>query len=161
MSDNWLESMDIGEILGLISFNIRKVLYSIDHEILLKKMQEQFGVRDLELKWFQSYLTNQTQVCAVDGHTSSAMEIICGARQGSILRPLVFLLCINDLQECLLNTTSGMYADDTQIYASSASFSELVLKLGHDLGGVVKWLSQNKLQLHSEKTKNNVDWIIL
>ena len=36
----------------------------------------------------------------------------------------MFLLYINDLPECLLNTTSGMYADDTQIYASSASFSE-------------------------------------
>ncbi len=34
----------------------------------------------------------------------------------------MFLLYINDLQECLKNTTPGMYADDTQIYASSASF---------------------------------------
>ena len=60
---------------------------------------------------------------------------------------------INDLPECLKNTTPGMYEDDTQIYASSASFSELVTKLNQDLENVVKWLSQNKLQLHSEKTK--------
>ena len=46
-----------------------------------------------------------------------------------------------------------MYADDTQIYVSSAGFSELVLKLNHDLENIVKWLSQNKLQFHSEKTK--------
>ena len=78
MSDNWLESMDIEEITGLISVDIKKAFDSIDHKILLKKMQEQFGVRDLELRWFQSYLTNQTQVCVVDGHTSSAMEIIVG-----------------------------------------------------------------------------------
>ena len=51
------------------------------------------------------------------------------------------------------DTTSGMYADDTQIYASSASFAELVLKLNQDLENIVKWLSQNKIQLHSEKTK--------
>ena len=116
-------------------------------------MQEQFGVRDLELIWFQSYLTNRTQVCVVDGHTSSAMDIIRGVPQGSILGPLMFLLYINDLRECLLNTTSGMYADDTQIYASSASFSELVLNFNHDLENIVKWLPQIKLQLHSEKTK--------
>ena len=90
---------------------------------------------------------------SLTGHTSSAMEIICGVPQGSILGPLMFLLYINDLPECLLNTTSGMYADDTQIYASSASFSELVLKLNHDLENTVNWLSQNELQLHSEKTK--------
>ena len=51
------------------------------------------------------------------------------------------------------NTTSGRYADDTQVYASTASFSELVLKLNPDLENIVKWLSQNRLQLHSEKTK--------
>ena len=121
MSDNWLESMDIGEITDLISVDIRKAFDSIDHEILLKKMQEQFGVRNLELKLFQSYLTNRTQVCVVDGHTS-AMGIVCGVPQGSIFGPLIFLLYINDLPECLKNTTSGMYADDTQIYASSVFF---------------------------------------
>ena len=66
MSDNWLESMDIGEIIGLISVDIREAFDSIDHKILLKNMQEQFGVRDLELKWFQSYLTSRIQVYVVD-----------------------------------------------------------------------------------------------
>ena len=65
----------------------------------------------------------------------------------------MFLLYINDLPECLKNTTPGMYADDTQIYASSASFSELVTKLNQDLENIVKWLSQNKSQLHTKKTK--------
>jgi hypothetical protein len=39
---------------------------SIDHKILLRKMQDQFGVQDFELKWFQSYLTKRSQVCVVD-----------------------------------------------------------------------------------------------
>ncbi len=109
--------------LLLISVDIRKAFDSIDHKILLRKMQDQFGVQDFELKWFQSYLTKRSQVCVVDGHTSLAKEIVCGVPQGSNLGPLMFLLYINDLPECLKNTTPGMYADDTQIYASSASFS--------------------------------------
>ena len=44
-------------------------------------------------------------------------------------------------------------SNDTQIYASSASFSELILKLNQDLENIVKWLSHNKLQLHTKKTK--------
>ncbi|CAB3993174.1 Hypothetical predicted protein [Paramuricea clavata] len=67
MSDNWFENMDNGEITGLISVDIRKAFDSIDHKILLRKMQDQFCVQDFELKWFQSYLTN--------GHTSLAKEI--------------------------------------------------------------------------------------
>ncbi|CAB4024748.1 Hypothetical predicted protein [Paramuricea clavata] len=117
-------------------------------------MHDQFGVQEFELKWFQSYLTKQSQVCVVDGHTSLAKEIVCGVPQGSILGPLMFFLYIYDLhEECLKNTTPGMYADDTQIHASSASFSELVTKLNQDLENIVKWLSRNKLQLHTKKTK--------
>lgn len=153
MNDKWLENMDNGELTGLISVDIRKAFDSIDHKILLRKMQEQFGIQGLELNWFQSYLTKRSQVCVVNGHTSSAKEIICGVPQGSILGPLLFLLYINDLPECLLNTTPGMYADDTQIYASSANFTDLVAKLNKDLENIVKWLSQNKLQLHTDKTK--------
>ncbi|CAB4025021.1 Hypothetical predicted protein, partial [Paramuricea clavata] len=141
--------MDNGEITGLISIDIRKAFDSIDHKILLRKMQDQFGVQDFELKWFQSYLTKRSQVCVVGGHTSLAKEIVCGVPQGSILEPLMFLLYINDLPECLKNTTPGMYVDDTQIYASSASFSELVTKLNQDLENIM----QNKLQLHTKKTK--------
>ena len=36
---------------------------------------------------------------------------------------------------------------------SSASFSELVIKLNQDLENIVKWLSRNKLQLHTKKSK--------
>ena len=68
--------MNNGEITGLISVDIRKAFDSFDHKILFKKMQEQFGVRNMELKCFQSYLTNPIQVC--DKHTSSAMEIVRG-----------------------------------------------------------------------------------
>ncbi|CAB4020279.1 Hypothetical predicted protein [Paramuricea clavata] len=145
--------MDNGKLTGLISVDIRKAFDSIDHKILIRKMQEKFGVHSLELQWFQSYLSKRSQVCAVDGHTSLAREIVCGVPQGSILGPLLFLSYINDLPECLQNTTPGMYADDTQIYASSASFTELVTKLNEDLENRVKWLSQNKLQLHNKKTK--------
>ena len=106
-------------------------------------MQEQFGILNPELKWFQSYFTNRTQVCVVDGHISSEMKVICRVPQESILGPFMFLIYINDLPDIC----------KTQPVASSASFSELVLKLYHDLENIIKWLSQNKLQLHTDKSK--------
>ena len=71
MCDQWLENMDNGMLNGVVFLDIRKAFDSIDHSILLKKMNEQFGVDGAELKWFESYLTKRQQVCFVNGHISS------------------------------------------------------------------------------------------
>ncbi len=53
----------------------------------------------------------------------------------------------------LLYTTLSMYADDTEIYASSKNCDELVANLNCDLDNVRKWMLQNKFQIHPTKTK--------
>ena len=50
-------------------------------------------------------------------------------------------------------TTRGLYADDTQIFASSDDYDELVDLLNFDLKNISKWLSDNKPQHHNTETK--------
>ena len=133
--------------------DIRKAFDSIDHNILLHKLKDQFGISDIELRWFESYLNNREQVCIVNNSMSSSKRIVSGVPQGSILGPLLFLLYINDLPECLQKTTPYLYADDTQICCSSNSLIELTENLNHDLSRIGDWLSRNKLQHHPTKTK--------
>ena len=113
MCDTLYENMDNGRLNGVVFLDMRKAFDSINH-ILLEKMNTQFGIKNLELEWFKSYLNNREQVCVVNGKTSSAKKIMCGVSQGSILGPLLFLLYINDLPECLDKTSPYLYADDTQ-----------------------------------------------
>ena len=84
---------------------------------------------------------------------SSSKRIVSGVPQGSILGPLLFLLYINDLPDCLKKTSPYLYADDTQICCSSNSLIELTENLNHDLSRIGDWLSRNKLQHHPTKTK--------
>ena len=116
MFDAWYENMVNGELKGAVFVDIRKAFDSINHGILLHKMKEQFGISNIESKLFESYLSDREQVTFVNGVMSSSKRIVCGVPQGSILGPLLFLLYINDLPDCLENSTPCLYADDTQIF---------------------------------------------
>ena len=153
MCDAWYENMDNGELNGVVFIDIRKAFDSINHNILLRKMKEQFGISNIELKLFESYLSDREQVSFVNGAMSAPKRIVCGVPQGSILGPLLFLLYINDLPDCLEKSTPCLYADDSQIFSSAKDCVELNANLNHDLNNVSQWLVNNKLPHHSTKTK--------
>ena len=153
MCDDWLSNIDVGKINCVVFLDIRKAFDSINHEILLKKMNLNFGISGNALKWFDSYIKDREQQCIVNGQLSSSKNIICGVPQGSILGPLLFLLYINDMPDSLNNTTASLYADDTEIYASSDNSSDLISKLNEDLKNMSRWMSINKLQIHPTKSK--------
>ena len=126
-----------GELNGVVFIDIRKAFDSINHNILLPKMKEQFGISNIELKLFESYLSDREQVSFVNGAMSAPKRIVCGVPQGSILGPLLFLLYINDLPDCLEKSTPCLYADDSQIFSSAKDCVELNANLNHDLNNVI------------------------
>ena len=152
MCDDWSDNMDKGRLTGVVFLDIRKAFDSVDHSILLEKVQF-YGVADRELMWFKSYLTARQQQCLVNGCLSSQSNLLCGVPQGSILGPLLFLIYINDLPNCLKFTTPCLYADDTQIFTSSFDRGVLANNINSDLKNLSDWLIVNKLQFHPLKTK--------
>ena len=60
MCDEWLENMDSGKLNGVVFLDIKKTFDSINHHILLNKMNKQLGIFGMEL-WFESYLMNREQ----------------------------------------------------------------------------------------------------
>ncbi len=55
----------------------------------------------------------------------------------------------------LLNYSSpSLYADDTEIYASSNNCVDLVPKVNNDLENIRKRMIKNKLQIHPSKLKH-------
>ena len=146
--------MDNGELNCVVFLDVRKVFDSINHEILLDKMHNFFGITGTQLKWFESYLNIRVQQCLINGQLSSPKTITCGVPKGSIMGPLLFLLYINDMPDSLSYSVSSLYADGTEIYASSNNCDDLVDKINFDLQNIHKWMIENKLQTHSNKSKH-------
>ncbi|CAB4000156.1 Hypothetical predicted protein [Paramuricea clavata] len=121
-------------------------------KILLSKLQA-YGIRDHTLKWFQSYLDQRKQICMLNNCKSDIETIRCGVPQGSNLGPLLFLIYINDLPNCLETTHSNLFADDTILSCQGHLSIDIEYKLNNDVVNAQKWLSANKLTLNNEKTK--------
>jgi hypothetical protein len=143
--------LDDGEYATGIFIDLKKAFDTVDHNILLSKL-EYLGVVGTPLKLFCSYLTNRNCLVQIGENFSEFGKISCGVPQGSILGPLLFLVYINDVTKWGIQGTLQLYADDTIIFYHGRSLKELEGVMQSDLSHLANWLRVNKLSLNLKKT---------
>jgi len=74
---------------------------------------------------------------------------------GSVLGPLLFLLYINDIENCVRNATVKLFVDDTNLFVHGKSLSEAFDKANDAVNLLQDWFVVNKLSLN-EIQKNHV-----
>ena len=72
--------------------------------------------------------------------------------QGSVLGPLLFILYTNDLPQSLKKCKSILFADDTTVYITGKSKSEMFHSMKLELLNLIDWFQANKLSLNLSKT---------
>ena len=134
-----------------VFIDLSKAFDTINHDILLKKLNF-YGIRGVPNSWFANYLSNRKQFTEINNCKSALTNISTGVPQGSILGPILFLLYINDINNCTsLNLLS--FADDTTIYRSGPYNKELFDEVNYELIKIHTWLCTNKLSLNVKKSK--------
>ena len=105
--------MDDGKISVLVLLDLSVAFDTIDHDILLHRLHNVFGFGDTVLSWFQSYLENRTQTVVVHGKHSAPASLHYGVPQGSVLRPILFILYTQPLSNVIQHypVFHQMYAD--------------------------------------------------
>ena len=162
-SDRILAHLDKNEIPITIFLDLSKAFDTLDHEILLHKLQY-YGVNNIALNWFKSYLTNRHQFVDYNGTCSSKLQLTTGVPQGSILGPLMFIIYMNDIYKVSDKFHSLLYADDTTLDSPLCTFdassnnnkydrNTLSTNINYELNLVFEWLCMNKLSLNIKKTK--------
>ena len=81
---------------------------------LLYKLSS-YGVKGNTLGWIGSFLSGRSQKVVLE-RKSSSVPVLSGVPQDSVFGPVLFLIYINDLPECISNSTVWLFADDTLLY---------------------------------------------
>jgi len=82
-----LLAADKGQMSALCLLDFIATFDTVDHELLLHRLERRFGLRGVVLAWFASYLAYRCLQVYFDGSMSSVVFIVCSVPQGSVLGP--------------------------------------------------------------------------
>ena len=157
IQNDTLAAMDNGKVTALTLLDLSAAFDTIDHTLLLDRLQNWFGISQLALNWFSSYLSNRTQQIKLDRLLSPESDLLFGVPQGSVLGPVLFTLYTTPLSTVIQGHSIDhhLYADDSQLYVSfsAGDSGDQLNSLKCCLDSVLKWMLSNKLKLNPDKTE--------
>ena len=137
--------------VGMVMLNLTKAFDTVCHKRLLLKLGY-YGIRGTAYNLLKSYLSNRSQYVSIVKIYSNLRNVKMGVPQGSVLGPLLFLIYINDLQNCMISTPQ-LFADDTAVLIHANSLTELEIKINSELENVVVRTRKNNLTINPIKSQ--------
>ena len=134
-----------------IFLDLARAFDTVNINILLQKLRL-YGISKDAVAFLTSYLTNRKHRVKFNGIVSGTKDITCGVPQGSVLGPLLFLIYINDLHKVCPEAKCLLFADDTAVFYSAPSMTDLQNIINNSFPSIVSWLHANRLSLSVHKT---------
>ena len=125
------------------------------HSHLLYKLKW-YGADPLTHAWIYDFLKDRSQAIVLDSESSSSLPVTSGVPQGTVLGPILFLVYINDLPECIKYSKVWLFADDCILYRQIDSQPDCK-KLQEDLDTLQCWEDMWLMSFNASKC--NTMWV--
>jgi hypothetical protein len=143
----------------LVLLDLSSAFDTIDHQILLARLEKRFGLQGSVLQWMESYLQDRSQRVVIGQASSTSQPLNTGVPQGSVLGPMGFSLYVQPIGEIIRRHGLQFhhYADDLQLLITfslnPASLLDALRRLEACIAEIKAWMAANYLKVNDEKTE--------
>jgi len=152
-----IHALDTGNIALLTLLDLSAASYSVDHGVLLQRLQKSYGLYGTVIGWFAFYLSGRSRYVRTPASSSSQSFVLYGVPQRSVVGPILFVLYVADVLQLVKDhgLIPHARADDTQILGICChSESEALQNRVSDcLDAVGSWMAATRLILNNDKTE--------
>ena len=149
--------LDDGGMVVLVMLDLSSAFDTLDHDIMLDRLEHMFGIQGQALGWIRSYFQGRTQCVNVDGSKSGCVELHFAVPQGSILGPKKYTYYSKPIGNIIKhhNMDYMIYADDSQIYIviRPSTIYVTIGRVEQLVSEIQKWMEENMLKLNEDKTE--------
>ena len=123
---------------------------TIDHDILLSRLCNVYGISGNALDWFRPYLTGRIQRVVIEDS---------GVPHGSVLGPRMYCMFTKPVSDIIQRhgLSHHSYADDTQLYMtmdhSKNDWRDGLARIELCVSEIRELMNQNMLKLSDDKTE--------
>ena len=136
---NWLRTLEDGNEVCSVFFDLRKAFDSVPHAPLLDKLLS-YHIDPTIIAWIHSYLAGRSQTVVIGGEQSACLPVVSGVPQGSVLGPLLFIIYVNEITSSISPYSRiSMFADDISLYRSINAPIDNV-QFQDDISAIVQWV---------------------
>ena len=159
LTNDLLWNMEVQWVTSLVANDLSAAFDTVDRTVLLKTLQQHFGVNGKVLNWMDTYLRPRGFKVNIGSDYSKYIPMDFSVPQGSILGPVLFSAYISTLRlEVPRSIDLHGFADDhvmkKDFLASNCNEEDnMIHQLQDCCMGVKNWMDHNRLKMNSDKTE--------